>query len=211
MPPFHELPEDELIKLIHEWQNNPAEYTRRLVDFIYPTLKRMCGEEVAKEYNTAQALPAGGSSLLNDVYIKLNNGYKPENEINSARSFQNTLARIIQQVLLDRHKSLAAIKRNDFTKDGIAPPLGLNMTLYDEYLDSGINPDIFQKSLDTLRDSFPEVAEALSLRYYTLNDIDSIAKLMQKSTSTINAYIKRGKQLLSAIIIGVDDLGALAN
>ena len=193
--------DEELMKLVYKWQNQPNEYTNLLIEQIYPTLRRLCQFHTGIPNNTKNIVTATATSLVSDVYLKLNNGLR-KSDVESLRLFYKHLRDVIRAVLIDRYRKASAKKRNNHHRKNL--PLTSIIINGEEFY---ITDDIFLEftsGLSKLKEIEPNAHEALSIKLYNAKTNKEIALIMNKSVASIERYIQEGNKLLNAIIQGVD-------
>lgn len=191
----------ELFSLIFKWQSEPAKYTSLLVEQIYLELKGLCITETANPDNQKLKIPVSASSLVNEVYIKLENGYR-ECEITSVRSFYAILRKTIQRVLIDRHRQINCAKRT-LDKGSNTPEIkGYEAIMKpSENFSEKVDVEMLVEYIDKVSSVDPEAGEALSFKYFTAKSVKQIAQIMNMSTSTIDIYLTQGKKIMKAVAV----------
>jgi len=194
-----ESQDNELFEVIYKWQSQPTKYTALLVDQIYCELKGLCINESNKSPNQELKIPVSASSLVNEVYIKLANGYR-ESRINSVRSFYTILRKTIQRVLLDRHRQINCTKRILDNVDSSPEIEGYKAVMKpSENFSEKVNVELLLGYIEKVSDVDPEAGEVLSFKYFTAKSVKQIAKIMNMSTSTIDIYLTQGKKIMRTV------------
>lgn len=186
------ISDEELLQLILKWKENPSEYTRILTSQIYPTLYSLTKLKV-ENFTERSNVETTTSSVVNDVFIKLKNGAKNQHHLGTLRGFYDLLGQIIISLLLDKERKKNSQKRN-------GGPIELNNS--SRFSDEDIS--ILSDSLDKLKQIEPEVAEVLSLKFYSAKSNEQISYIMQQSLSATEKNIRNGKLMMNAIIQGVE-------
>lgn len=199
------LADPEFMELVHNWQTSPSKYTNLLVEQVYPMLRAMCEKVVGvkPKHIDDSYIQVTASSLVNEVYISLGNGARKK-QIDSLRDFYCHLRDLMRAVLFHKHKFANAQKRKLENRNDEQAHFDYKIGVLDKDSTKEIDVVLFDDALSKLKDIDSNIAEALSLRYYTLRTNEEIAFIMGKSVSTIERYILTGKDILSALLQGVE-------
>ena len=191
---------NELIELVFKWQNSPKEYTNLLVEETYNVLRALCEKEVKAPYNLEIKDSVSASSLVNEVYIKLDNGLSDSDKVTCLKTFYMRLARIVKQVLLDRHRQIQAQKRRLNNSDNINERYQYKEIHIGNNLENKkYDIDVLISAIDKVKEVAPRAYDALTLRYFTTCDIDGIAESMSLSKSRVETVLNNGRTLVDAL------------
>lgn len=193
--------DNELFETIFNWQNEPSKYISLLVEQIYIELRGLCESEANNTYNQEFKIPVSASSLVNEVYLKLENGYR-ENRIASVRSFYTVLRKTIQRILIDRHRQINCTKRTLNNGDSSPEIKGYKAIMEpSKNFSDKVDVEMLVGYIDQVYDVDPDAAEALYFKYFTAKSIKQIAQIMDMSTSTIDIYLTQGKRIMKTIAL----------
>lgn len=185
------IDDEQLLSLIIKWKDEPTRYTSLLIDHIYPTLYKLTKTKVTS-FTNKKEIDLTTTSIVQDVFVKLNNGAK-NNPLNTLRGFYELLGQIIFSLLMDRQRKSESIKRT------LVNANDKNISNSGEIDIASLNDGL--KKLKALE---PDVAEVLSLKFYSAKSNKQISYIMNQSISTTEKNIRNGTLMMNAIIKGAD-------
>lgn len=194
MKPTDELSDDELLSLVIKWKEEPAQYTSILINQIYPTLCKITKSKL-ENFKRNQEFEVTASSIVNEVFFKINNGAK-NNSLDTLREFYSLLGQIILSLLVDRQRKCLSQKRRREVFYG--------SDVLSDVVPGGFDINLLSDSLEKLKKLEPEIAEVLSLKFYSARNNEQIAYIMNESISSTERKIKNGKLMMNALVKGVE-------
>ncbi|MCH9647485.1 MAG: sigma-70 family RNA polymerase sigma factor [Deltaproteobacteria bacterium] len=158
--------------LLQAWQEGESGAADRLFERIYPELRRIADRQLRLRENvTFQP-----TELVNEAYLKLeaNGSLRWENRL----QFFALAAKILRQILVDRFRNKATLKRGSACKtvaleEVELPAVDLDFLALDQ-------------ALERLADLDPEAAQFVELRYFGGLTIPEIADFLGLGTATVS-------------------------
>lgn len=168
---------DDITRLLHDWSNGDEAALSKLLELVYPELRRMAASRLRGERLDHTLQP---TSLVHEVYMRLAND--SEREWADRAHFYAVAARVVRAVLVDHARARRRIKRGsgaigvelqDFHASVAAPGVDL------------LDLDNALKELETID---VERARIVELRHFAGLSIEETAEALGISPSTV----KRG-------------------
>lgn len=168
---------DDITRLLHDWSNGDEAALSKLLELVYPELRRMAASRLRGERLDHTLQP---TSLVHEVYMRLAND--SEREWADRTHFYAVAARVVRAVLVDHARARRRIKRGsgaigvelqDFHASVAAPGVDL------------LDLDNALKELEAID---AERARIVELRHFAGLSIEETAEALGISPSTV----KRG-------------------
>jgi RNA polymerase sigma factor (TIGR02999 family) len=144
----------------------------RAFQMVYAELRRSAQRQMRRGIDAATLSPTG---LVNEVYIKLNDGMP---RVNDRAHFYSLAARAMRQILLDHQRDKQALKRggNAPHVELVTEPLGVD----------GEDLDYFalDQALESLRGMDPRAAQVVEWHFFSGLNFLEIAELLEISDKT---------------------------
>jgi RNA polymerase sigma factor (TIGR02999 family) len=167
-----------ITRLLHDWSNGDSTALPRLVEAVYPELRRIAARHMRGERKGHTLQP---TAIVNEAYVRLAQ-QQPGKQWQDRTHFFAVAAHVVRAVLIDHARARQAVKRGS----GEAT---IELTLSDA---SVAAPPVDLLDLDAaLRDLEAIDAEQgriVELRYFAGLSIDETAEALATSPSTV----KRG-------------------
>ena len=169
---------DDITRLLHDWSGGDATALPRLVEIVYPELRRIAARRLRAERDGHTLQP---TALVHEAYMRLAQ-QQPGKQWQDRAHFFAVAAQVVRAVLVDHARARRAIKRGggevpvDLTIVGTSPgaaPVDL------------LDLDAALQSLEALD---REQGRIVELRYFAGLSIDETAEALGTSSSTV----KRG-------------------
>lgn len=174
MPPE---PSDDITRLLQEWSGGNADALPRLIELVYPELRRIAARHLRSERDGHTLQP---TALVNEAYLRLVEG--TERQWQDRRHFFAVAAHVVRAILVDHARARRTQKRGSGRL-----PLQLN-----ENTAAVAPPEVDALDLDTalqaLESLDPQQGRIVELRYFAGLSIEETAEAMGLSTGTV----KRG-------------------
>jgi RNA polymerase sigma factor (TIGR02999 family) len=172
-----EGPQPEVTRLLHDWANGSQDALARLIEIVYPELRRIAGAHLRRERPDHTLQP---TALVSEAYLRL--AQHPDRDWQGRAHFFAVAAHVVRGILVDHARARHAAKRgsgavrielSDAAAQTPAPPLDL-LDLDDALL--------ALERLDPLQSRIVE------LRHFAGLSIEETADVLGVSASTV----KRG-------------------
>ncbi len=166
---------EEVTQLLHEWREGDARALDRLLPRVYSGLRSIAAQRLAQHahHDTLQA-----TALVHDVVLKLIGTQALQCE-NSAHFF-NTAGRIMRQLLVDRARAAASLRRggdveHELLSDTIPLP------------DDAANHEVraLDEALIELERLDARMAKIVELRYFMGLSVEEVAQAMAVDKRTV--------------------------
>ena len=172
-----DTPTTEITQLLNQWSSGSAEALPRLLDIVYPELRKIAASRLRSERpdHTLQA-----TSLVHEAYMRL--AHQPGKDWQNRTHFYAVAARVVRAVLVDHARARRRIKRGsgaasveltEWNASVPAPPVDL------------LDLDAALKELEAID---AERARIVELRHFAGLSIEETAEALGISESTV----KRG-------------------
>lgn len=170
-------PSDDITRLLHEWTGGNADALPRLIEIVYPELRRIAARHLRTERDGHTLQP---TALVSEAYMRLAQG--PEREWQDRRHFFAVAAHVVRAILVDHARARRTQKRGsgrlplqlaENTASVAAPPV------------DALDLDTALQALEALD---PQQGRIVELRYFAGLSIEETADAMGLSTGTV----KRG-------------------
>lgn len=169
---------DDITRLLHDWSGGDATALSRLVEIVYPELRRIAARRLRGEREGHTLQP---TALVHEAYLRLA-GQQPGKQWKDRAHFFAVAAHVVRAVLVDHARARRAIKRGsgevpmDLTiAGGGAGALPVDL----------LDLDAALQSLEALDQEQGRIVE---LRYFAGLSIEETAAALGTSASTV----KRG-------------------
>jgi RNA polymerase sigma factor (TIGR02999 family) len=169
---------DEITRLLHDWSGGDAAALPRLVELVYPELRRIAARHLSRERPDHTLQP---TALVNEAYMRLAQQH-PGKAWEDRTHFFAVAAHVVRAVLVDHARARNAAKRGSGAvgvelTDASAAVAAAPVDLLD--LDAAL------RGLETLD---AQQARIVELRYFAGLSIDETAQALGVSPMTV----KRG-------------------
>jgi len=169
---------DEITRLLHDWSGGNAAALPRLVELVYPELRRIAARHLSRERPDHTLQP---TALVNEAYLRLAQQH-PGKTWEDRTHFFAVAAHVVRAVLVDHARARNAVKRGSGAvgvalTEGSAAVAAAPVDLLD--LDAAL------RSLEALDAQHARIVE---LRYFAGLSIDETAQALGISPMTV----KRG-------------------
>lgn len=168
---------DEITRLLNEWSGGSTVALSRLIELVYPELRRIAARHLRQERDGHTLQP---TALVSEAYMRLVQG--AERQWQGRRHFFAVAAHIVRAVLVDHARARQRLKRGS---GQVAFELTENMAATPASAVDLLDLDTALQALDALD---PQQARIVELRYFAGLSIEETAETMGLSTGTV----KRG-------------------
>ena len=169
---------DDITRLLHDWSGGDATALPRLVEIVYPELRRIAARRLRDERDGHTLQP---TALVHEAYVRLAQ-QQPGKEWQGRAHFFAVAAHVVRAVLVDHARARRAINRGA----GEAP---IDLTIAGASVGPApvdlLDLDAALQSLEALDQQQGRIVE---LRYFAGLSIDETARALGTSESTV----KRG-------------------
>jgi RNA polymerase sigma-70 factor (ECF subfamily) len=169
---------DDITRLLHDWSGGDATALARLVEIVYPELRRIAARRLRGERDGHTLQP---TALVHEAYVRLAQ-QRPGKQWQDRTHFFAVAAHVVRAVLVDHARARRAIKRGS----GEVP---IDLAIVSESLAVApvdlLDLDAALQSLEALD---KEQGRIVELRYFAGLSIDETADALGTSPSTV----KRG-------------------
>jgi RNA polymerase sigma factor (TIGR02999 family) len=169
---------DDITRLLHDWAGGDASALARLVEIVYPELRRIAARRLRSERDGHTLQP---TALVHEAYMRLAQ-QQPGKQWQDRAHFFAVAAQVVRAVLVDHARARRAIKRG-------AGEVPIDLSIAGE--SAAVAPvdlldlDAALRSLEALDRDQGRIVE---LRYFAGLSIDETAAALGTSPSTV----KRG-------------------
>lgn len=178
---YSALPPDsreDITRLLHDWSGGDATALPRLVEIVYPELRRIAARRLRDERDGHTLQP---TALVHEAYVRLAQ-QRPGKQWQDRAHFFAVAAQVVRAVLVDHARARRAIKRG-------AGEVPIDLAIAGESLGAApvdlLDLDAALQSLEALD---KEQGRIVELRYFAGLSIDETAEALGTSASTV----KRG-------------------
>lgn len=171
-------PGEELTRLLHEWAGGHSDALPRLMELVYPELRRIAARHLSRERAGHTLQP---TALVSEAYMRLAQ-QQPGKQWNDRTHFFAVAARVVRAVLVDHARARGAVKRGDGA---------VAVELIETHASVAARPvDLLDldAALVELEAMNAEQSRIVELRYFAGLSIDETAEALGTSPSTV----KRG-------------------
>ncbi len=169
---------DDITRLLRDWSTGDQAALARLVEAVYPELRRIAAREFRGERPGHTLQP---TALINEAYMRLAR-QPPGKEWQDRTHFFAVAARVVRAVLVDHARARRAVKRGS----GDAT---VELTLVQASVaQAPVDVLDLDAALQTLETMDPEQVRIVELRYFAGLSIDETAEAIGTSPSSV----KRG-------------------
>ena len=169
---------DDITRLLHDWSGGDATALPRLVEIVYPELRRIAARRLRDEREGHTLQP---TALVHEAYVRLAQ-QQPGKQWQDRAHFFAVAAQVVRAVLVDHARARRAIKRGS----GEVP---IDLTIAGESAGPApvdlLDLDAALQSLEALD---KEQGRIVELRYFAGLSIEETAEALRTSPSTV----KRG-------------------
>jgi RNA polymerase sigma factor (TIGR02999 family) len=177
--------EEEVTRLLLDWQNGNKEALDRLLPIVYTQLKALASNQLRNERPGHTLQP---TALIHEAYVRLVRQDLPEWK-NRAHFF-SVSARLMRQILVDHARKHRAAKRGgDHRK----------VSLEDAVLFSSERSDQLIQIDDALREFEvldPRKCKVIELRYFAGLEVQEISEALKISLATVKRDLRLGEAWL---------------
>jgi len=169
---------EDITRLLHDWSGGDATALPRLVEIVYPELRRIAARRLRAERDGHTLQP---TALVHEAYVRLAQ-QQPGKQWQDRTHFFAVAAHVVRAVLVDHARARRAIKRG-------AGEVAIDLAIASESLAAApvdlLDLDAALQSLEALD---KEQGRIVELRYFAGLSIDETADALGTSPSTV----KRG-------------------
>lgn len=169
---------EHITRLLHDWSSGDATALPRLVEAVYPELRRIAARHLRGERVGHTLQP---TAIVSEAYVRLAQ-QQPGKQWQDRTHFFAVAARVVRAVLIDHARARRAAKRGS----GVA---GLELSIADASVPA---PPVdlldLDAALQALEDLDAEQGRIVELRYFAGLSIDETAVALGTSPSSV----KRG-------------------
>jgi RNA polymerase sigma factor (TIGR02999 family) len=185
MPEPNALDSNDLTALLNKGMAGDAEANERAFEMVYAELRRSAQRQMRRDSSPLTLSP---TALVNEVYIKLNDGIG--RAVNDRVHFFSLAARAMRQVLLDHQRKKQAVKRG-------GQDVRIELTA-DAFASDAENLDYFalDQALDALRAIDARATQVIELHFFTGLNFFEIADLLGVSDKTARRDWDSGRAFL---------------
>ncbi len=185
MPEHNALDSNDLTALLNKGMAGDAEANERAFELVYAELRRSAQRQMRRDSSPLTLSP---TALVNEVYIKLNDGVG--HAVNDRVHFFSLAARAMRQVLLDHQRKKQAVKRG-------GQDVRIELTA-DAFASDAENLDYFalDQALDSLRAIDARATQVIELHFFTGLNFFEIADLLGVSDKTARRDWDSGRAFL---------------
>jgi RNA polymerase sigma factor (TIGR02999 family) len=185
MPEPNALDSNGLTALLNKGMAGDAEANERAFELVYAELRRSAQRQMRRDSSPLTLSP---TALVNEVYIKLNDGIG--RAVNDRVHFFSLAARAMRQVLLDHQRKKQAVKRG-------GQDVRIELTA-DAFASDAENLDYFalDQALDALRAIDARATQVIELHFFTGLNFFEIADLLGVSDKTARRDWDSGRAFL---------------
>jgi RNA polymerase sigma factor (TIGR02999 family) len=97
---------DEITRLLHEWAGGNADALPRLLEIVYPELRKIAASRLRTERSDHTLQPTG---LVHEAYMRL--AHRPDRHWENRTHFYAVAARVVRAVLVDHARARRRVKR----------------------------------------------------------------------------------------------------
>ena len=169
---------DDITRLLHDWAGGDQAALARLVEAVYPELRRIAARQFGGERPGHTLQP---TALINEAYMRLAR-QQPGKEWQDRTHFFAVAARVVRAVLVDHARARQAVKRG-------SGDTSVELTL----VNASVAPtpvDVLDldTALQALEAMDPDQVRIVELRYFAGLSIEETAEAIGTSPSSV----KRG-------------------
>lgn len=168
---------DEITRLLNEWSGGSTAALSRLIELVYPELRRIAARHLRQERDGHTLQP---TALVSEAYMRLVQG--SERQWQGRRHFFAVAAHVVRAVLVDHARARQRLKRGS---GQAAFELTENMASTPAAAVDLLDLDTALQALEALD---AQQARIVELRYFAGLSIEETAETMGLSTGTV----KRG-------------------
>jgi len=169
---------EQITRLLHDWSRGDSTALSRLVEAVYPELRRIAARHLRGERIGHTLQP---TAIVNEAYVRLAQ-QEPGKQWQDRTHFFAVAARVVRAVLIDHARARRAAKRG-------SGAVSVELTVADASVPA---PPVDLLDLDTalraLEGIDPEQGRIVELRYFAGLSIEETAEALGTSPSTV----KRG-------------------
>ena len=169
---------DEITRLLHDWSSGDQSALARLIEAVYPELRRIAARQFRGERAGHTLEP---TALIHEAYLRLAR-QQPGKEWTNRTHFFAVAARIVRAVLVDHARAHQAEKRGSGEE-----PVELTLVTA-SVADSPVDVIDLDAALQALESMQPEQVRIVEMRYFAGLSIDETAEAIGTSPSSV----KRG-------------------
>ena len=187
--------EQDITRLLENWDGNDPESRARALEMIYPQLKKIASRSLAQQGRATLQT----TELVNEAYIRLA-GQRRANWQNRGHFF-SIVARLIRRVVVDHVRRKLSEKRGSGQApvdiDLVSIPVPAN---YPDWLD-------LDRAMQALEKINETAANVVDLRYIAGLNIDETAEVLGIGTATVGRHWRFARSWLQTQL---DDSGQYA-
>ncbi len=167
---------NDVTRLLHDWANGTADALPRLIEIVYPELRRIAARHLSRERKGHTLQP---TALVSEAYLRL--AKQPAGKPFQDRThFFAVAARVVRAVLVDHARARLASKRGGGAiavelTDAVTPVPAPSVDLID-----------LHNALTALELVDPQQSRVVELRCFGGLSIDEIAEVLAVSSSSVD-------------------------
>jgi RNA polymerase sigma factor (TIGR02999 family) len=187
--------EEDITKLLEQWQDGGDQAEAKLIERVYLELKRISKSVLGRRRQTIQT-----TELVNEAWIGLSKG--KDIHWRDRAHFFGLAAKIMRQILIDRIRHNTALKRGGGFRD-------LPFELIAEPAAESKAPDmlLLDEALNVLEQVHPDQCRLVELRYFVGLTNDEAAEILQTPPRTLKRQWQKTRQWLHRFMTGRTKLG----
>jgi RNA polymerase sigma factor (TIGR02999 family) len=181
----------DVTRLLNAFRDGDEAARDRLVEFLYPELRRLAAKSLNRKARGATWQP---TALIHELYLRLVERSQPEWQ--SRAHFFAVAATIMRNILVDHARKRAAAKRGSGAEQ---------VTLEEIEQWSGQRPRALlalDNALDALHEFDPRRARVLELRFFGGLTTAEIAEALGVSTATVGREMRMAEAWLARELAG---------
>jgi len=171
MPEPHD---HEVTRLLHEWAGGSRQAVTRLMELVYPELRRIAARHLRGERRGHTLQP---TALVHEAYLRL--ARQPDQNWQDRAHFFAVAARIVRRVLVDHARARRTVKRGEGR---------VTITLSDASA-SVKPPEVDLLDLDTALTALEQLdaqqSRVVELRYFAGLSVEETAAVLSVSESSV--------------------------
>ena len=172
--PAPDARDHDVTRLLHDWAGGDQGALGRLIDLVYPELRRIAARHLRRERQGHTLQP---TALVNEAFLRL--AQRPDKAWNDRAHFFAVAARIVRNVLVDHARAREASKRGSGTLTVVLTESAAQVPAPEVNL---LDLDTALKELEQLD---PQHSRIVELRYFAGLSIEETAVVVGVSESSV--------------------------
>ncbi len=167
-------PDHEVTRLLHGWAGGDEQAKARLMEMVYPELRRIAARHLRSERQGHTLQP---TALVHEAYLRL--AHRPDQDWQDRTHFFAVAARIVRRILVDHARARLTVKRGEgvptLTLPDVASRAGSSEV---DLLD-------LDAALGDLERRDARQSQVVELRYFGGLSIEEAAEVLHVSPSSV--------------------------